>query len=367
MHTESCRRAEETKDTVKSVVHAAAKVPSSITHGSTLLLRKLAVGLIGAVYVCMVLLMVMILAAVIGVGLVQLWVEEPVFVRERLNFDYTDVHPKAAFSFGGGSEKIRSMKMGVPVGHTIYVSIVLLMPDSDFNREIGVFQLSAELLSNDGDVVAKTSQPCMMPFRSLPVRLTRTFLLSVPLILGISSETQKLTVQILRHKEGKPRTRAIRVTLSPRAGTLALPQLYEAEILINSQLPWRKEVVHNWKWTFYVWTSFCVYILLLIFLVCHFKQLILRMTIVSFSESSERDSTTIEEVPKEPQARGIEDREISELMRKWRRSRSKRKLSQVVLGETVGSSASSISMTREDTSTVAEEDMGDSESVCFGG
>ena len=60
-----------------------------------------------------------------------------------------------------------------------------------------------------------------------------------------------------------------------------------------------------------------------------------------------------------------EEREVSELLRRWKRSRSKRKaiyLQETVL-ETIGSSTSSISVTREETSTVVE-DIGDSESVC---
>lgn len=92
----------------------------------------------------MVLIAVFIIAVVVGVGLVQLWVEEPVFVRERLYFDYTEAHPKALFSFGGfeglqGSQ--RKKQMGVPVGQTFYVSLALLMPESGFNRDIGVFQV----------------------------------------------------------------------------------------------------------------------------------------------------------------------------------------------------------------------------------
>ena len=79
----------------------------------------------------------MVVAVVVGVGLVQMWVEEPVFLRETLHFDYTEPHPKAVFSFGGSKGKL-----GVPLGHTFYVSLRLLMPESDFNRDLGVFQVS---------------------------------------------------------------------------------------------------------------------------------------------------------------------------------------------------------------------------------
>ncbi|KAK4605793.1 hypothetical protein RGQ29_000185 [Quercus rubra] len=336
---ESYHRAEETKDIVESTIH---KVPSTITHGRTFMLKMLSLGFLGAAYVCLVLMVVLVLAVVLGVGLLQLWVDQPVFVRESLYFDYTEPHPKAVFHFCNvGAERNNWMKkpMGVPIGHTFHVTLVLLMPKSDFNRDIRVFQLTAELLSVNGAVIAKSSQPCMLKFRSIPIRPARTFLMGFPLLIGISQETQMISIEMLKHKEGTRRTEAIRVTLVPRAGTLSPPQLYEAGILIHSQLPWTKQLVSNWKWTLYVWT-FC-------------------------GDRSERELMT--EEPAEALTQARDEREVSELLRKWKRSKRKAIYLHEAMRETVGSSTSSMSVTREDTSTVVDEDTVDSESVCLGG
>lgn len=212
----------------------------------------------------------------------------------------------------------------------------------------------------------------MLRFRSTPVRVARTALMSIPLILGISGETQRITIQILKHKEGFPRTGAIKFILIPRAGTSFIPQLYEAEILISSKLPWPKGLIYSWKWTFYVWSSFNTYIVFLIFLILCCKPLFFPMMTLNFSDQTETEMAI--EPPKEPETRVeevVDEEEISELLRKWRQSRSKRKaiyLQQQMAPETVGSSASTISLSREETSTVgAEEGFGDSESVCLGG
>jgi seipin len=228
------------------------------------------------------------------------------------------------------------------------------------------YQLSAELLSVNGAVLAKSSHPCMLQFRSFPIRFARTFLMGIPLLLGISSETQKISIEILRHKEGRQRTEAIRVTLVPRAGTSSPPQLYEAQLFIHSQLPWAKQLVRNWKWTLYVWTSLYIYITFLLLLLFCCKPLIFPMTAANLSDRSER-ALTIEE-PLEAEIEAKEEREVSELLRRWKRSRSKRKAIYLheSMPETIGSSTSSISLTREDTSTIVE-DIGDSESVCLGG
>lgn len=242
----------------------------------------------------------------------------------------------------------------------------------------GIHQLTAEVLSTSGDVIAKSSQPCMLRFRSLPIRLTRTFIKGVPVLLGISGETQKITVQILRHKEGTyPRTRAIRITLSPRSGTSHLPQLYEAEIVLNSRLPWTKQLVHSWRWTLYVWTSFYCYFMFLIILVTCCRPLLLPVRMITTAAHYHDSSTTRDGWARRPlgeaTTRLMDDHDpsedISDLLRKWHRSRSKRKaifLQMDLPSETIGtSSAPSSSTTREDATTVAaEEDVGDSESVC---
>ncbi|XP_061357426.1 seipin-1 [Gastrolobium bilobum] len=369
---ESYQVAEETHDNVESAVQS---VPSHIISVSILLLKKLGLFFLSAAYVCMILISLLILAAVVGVNLVQLWVEEPVFVKESIHFDYTEAHPTAVFFFNGGVSGVygytKQNHRSVPVGHTFCVSLVLVMPESDFNRELGMFQLSAELQSLHGNVIARSSQPCILRFRSSPVRLARTVMMGVPLVLGISSETQKINVPIMRHKEHNRRTNALIITLHPRAGTTSLPQIYEAEIVINSHLPWAKELIRKWKWTFYVWMSLYVYIMLLMFLLCCYKPLIFLMTPEYNSSDHRVTELTREEEPIALQIRELGNvSEPSELLRRWRRIRNRRKniLSRIGVPETFGSSASSISLiNREDvTSMSMEYDVEDSESVCMG-
>lgn len=94
---------------------------------------RIAMGAAAAAYVLMVLMGAMVVAAVLGVGIVKSWAEEPVYVRESVQFDYSRAHPTALLTFGNGP--------AIPPAHTIYLSLSLLMPDSDYNREIGIFQV----------------------------------------------------------------------------------------------------------------------------------------------------------------------------------------------------------------------------------
>ena len=302
--------------------------------GGTPLLGRVAMGVAAAAYVLMVLIAAMVAAAVIGFGLVNSWAEQPVYVKESVQFDYSDAHPTALLTFTNGP--------AVPPGHTVFVTLSLLMPDSDYNRDVGIFQLSAELISAQGGVIARSSHPSMLRFWSWPIRYARTFLMGVPLVFGVTSETQRVTFPALRHKEAAyPRTEDIRLTLFPRAGTTALPQFYDAEVVVRSRPPWLKEVVYRWRLTLSVWMSLYVFVMLVMFLVLFLKPLIFPAT-----RSGGKRYEEVE--PRE--AAAVEERQVvSESLERWQTRRSKRKAALL--------QASSITCS-------LQEGSGDSESVC---
>lgn len=218
----------------------------------------------------------------------------------------------------------------------------------------------------------------MLRFRSLPVRLMRTLVLGIPLLLGVSAETQKIKVEALKHKEPRhPRTAAIRITLIPRAGTSSPPQVYEAQIAMHSQLLWPKEVVRNWRWSFCVWASLCTYIALLLALLCCCKTLVL-LSGSATGGLPHGARWRVQDGCGEEQSRRDERR--GESRGRWRgcgaveevAAEQREEEGQACFrirggeGEEGSSAASSGNVTREDTSASIEEDeVGDSESVCL--
>ncbi|XP_022933775.1 seipin-1 [Cucurbita moschata] len=362
--SESFRRAEEAKSTVE---YAVRKSPSAVAHRVRLAVRRLSYGLVAAAFMCMVMILLLATAASVSAVAIRFWIEEPVARRGNLNFDYTVARPRALYGvdYRGGMKTKKTKNLGIPVGHTFSVSVILLMPESQFNRAVGVFQLSAELISTNGNIIAGSSQPCMLRFRSTPVRFTRTFLSSLPLLLGLSTESQKLTFPVLKYKEQSyQRSGAIQVTITPRVGTSALPELYEAHILINSKLPWTKELVHRWRWTCFLWSSFYLYLTFLAIFVYFWRPIVFRaVTLARFDFNREAS------ISKEVEKSFDEMAEVTvELLRKWQEMRRKRKAALFGYDEDVGStSASSISCSREYIGSIFEEDVGDSESMVLEG
>lgn len=200
----------------------------------------------------------------------------------------------------------------------------------------------------------------MLRFHSQPIRAMQTFLLSAPLVFGLRNEIQILNIPLLKYKEHYyPRTLTIKISLIPRAGAPFLPQLYEARLIVNSQLPWRKELVRNWKYTFYVWTSFYIYLTFLVVLISRFRWIIFP-TMTTFTNYQRLAGSDVleEEIEESPQVVG-RDRQSSVMLNRWRQNRNKRKA--MLLGG--GSDATSMSVTRDEDASVTNEEVRDSESI----
>ncbi|OEL31802.1 Seipin-1 [Dichanthelium oligosanthes] len=233
-------------------------------------LRRAALGLLAAACTFVALVAALFVSALLGFVLVRHWVEEPVTVRQPLYFDYTEVQPTAGVVLGG------ARGVALPAGHSVRVSMALLLPDSYHNREVGVFQIKAEALSVTGLAMASATQPYMLRYKSTSVRLAQTALMCVPLTLGMRSEAQTANIKVLQYREGHgrhKRTGLIRVLLQPRATTLQLPQVYKAEVVVQTTLPWTKNLARSLKWTLCVWVSFSVYIVLVALAICWVRPL----------------------------------------------------------------------------------------------
>ncbi|XP_051180577.1 seipin-1 [Lolium perenne] len=256
---------------VAAVVGELRAVPATASS----LARRAAVGLLAAAFTFAALASVFVLSLLLGFALVRHCVDDPVTVRQPLYFDYTEPQPSAAVALGGGWGAAAPL---LPGGHFVTVSLTLILPDSDHNRQIGVFQIKAEAIAPSGTTIVSTTQPYMLRYKSTPVRLAQSALTIVPLVMGVRSESQSATLKMLQYREGHGRhkkTGRIRVFLQPRALTVHLPQVYRAEITVQTSLPWLKAMARSLKWTMCVWISFCIYVILSVFAVYWVRTLVL--------------------------------------------------------------------------------------------
>ncbi|KAK6132468.1 hypothetical protein DH2020_033768 [Rehmannia glutinosa] len=229
-----------------------------------------------AVFVFFVLVGLLVSGFAIGGVVMRNLVEESVLKTEILNFDYTKTSPVAVVPISSslvngvinskyqtvfGSDNHQGQR-AIPYNHKLKVTVSLTLPESEYNRKLGVFQVRVETLSANGNPILGSSYPTMLRFKSQPIRVVETLFNSVPLITGLKSEVQNLKIVMGDFNEGYEPTSFFKVILEQRAEFQAgsgVPEIYAASLEISSELPKLKRVLWSWRRTIFVWISFGVF------------------------------------------------------------------------------------------------------------
>jgi hypothetical protein len=116
------------------------------------------------------------------------------------------------------------------------------VPDSPANHELGMVQVSIEFMSASNEVLATSSRPVALKYEHSLIRHARRLLLCVPLMLGLWSEEQHLSVILFEDFVEHPEHRATSVRLS-----LSHPILvYEARLHFRAELSGIRRWLHYW-------------------------------------------------------------------------------------------------------------------------
>ena len=111
-------------------------------------------GLLWAFYVGVILCSILFLSILFGGLIMRYLVEEPIQMKEVLNFDFTKVRPVAfvpVISCANAGcnmdceERIEARRRigfrAIPPGHKLQATISLTLPESEYNRNLGIFQV----------------------------------------------------------------------------------------------------------------------------------------------------------------------------------------------------------------------------------
>ncbi|XP_050368370.1 seipin-2 [Argentina anserina] len=242
-------------------------------------------GLLWAVYVGFVLCGLLVSSILFSGVFMRYIVSEPLQMMEMLNFDHTRHSPVAyvpvvsCAGVGCGVDCNEKVEGGgilggrvIPAGHKLVASVKFVLPESEYNRNLGIFQVRVEFLSAEGKTLASLSHPCMLHFKSEPLRLLLTFIKIVPLVSGYISESQTLNLKLRGFVESDIPTACLKVTIEQRAEYnpgAGIPEIYDASMTLQSELPLFKRIIWSWKRTIFVWMSMMMFMMEMLFtLVC---------------------------------------------------------------------------------------------------
>lgn len=134
-------------------------------------------------------------------------------------------------------------------------------------------KVKVELLSTNGKVTATQSYPCILKYKSQPIRHIQTFIKAGALLAGFESESQTLNIKMAEFTEGLEPTAGLKVSLVQRAEFqpgAGIPEIYAATVAMESELPQLKRVIWIWRRTVFIWASFAIFFmeLILMLLIC---------------------------------------------------------------------------------------------------
>lgn len=135
-----------------------------------------------------------------------------------------------------------------------------------------------DLLSGYGFALSSLRQHSMLHFRSQPVRLLLTFIKIAPLLAGFYSETQVLNIRFRGFTEKDNATSCIKVIMEQRAEFkpgAGIPEVYDASLSLQSELPLLRRIMWYWKKTIFIWLSMTVFTIELLFALLCCSPLIL--------------------------------------------------------------------------------------------
>ncbi|WMV39636.1 hypothetical protein MTR67_033021 [Solanum verrucosum] len=242
-------------------------------------------ALFWAAYVCFLLVGLLVMGFVVSGLTLRRLLEEPIETTKALNFDYTKTSPVAFAPFASNGlsnpliSKPKIEDRPIPYNHKLQLTVSLAMPESEYNRKLGIFQVRVDCLSSNGKVTATSSYPSMLKFKSQPIRLVETAIKSIPLVTGFQSEVQNLKLVINDFTEGFEPTACFKVVIEKRAEYqpegAGIPEIYSATLHVETELPQIKKIIWIWRRTVFVWIGIFAFLSQLSFSLIFCRTLIL--------------------------------------------------------------------------------------------
>jgi hypothetical protein len=231
-------------------------------------LQSLLGGLVGFLFrqvTALILLSVALLTLSIILNIFLRWLVLPsgsLSYERALYFDYTQPVPTAVTYIkewpgeeqptgllskqASGEGDVKNVGF-LGLGQAYGVSLHLQVPESTVNQNVGMFQVTMELITTRGEVVGSQSQPCMLRYRSVLMTVLANVMRLPLLPFYDSEEMQDLSLNLFPYKVEKRATplAGVQVKLHPRFGRRTPPQVYSAHVIVDLHVSFFLRLLHR--------------------------------------------------------------------------------------------------------------------------
>ncbi|BFZ11739.1 hypothetical protein BsWGS_14778 [Bradybaena similaris] len=136
-----------------------------------------------------------------------------------------------------------TIQEGLGPGQPYTVHLVLEMPDSQANRDLGMFMLVVKMYDSDGYISAVSQRSTIFRYRSVFMRAVHMTLLSPLYFLGILEQKKTLTAELFSHFVDDYYHQSVGATVEIHSHKI---ELYSATLIISAKFTGLKYLLHNW-------------------------------------------------------------------------------------------------------------------------
>ncbi|EDV22094.1 uncharacterized protein TRIADDRAFT_59236 [Trichoplax adhaerens] len=149
-------------------------------------------------------------------------------------------------SFPTANVSLRTFPKQLMSGQVYRVSLILEMPESPVNKDLGVFMVKLTFASKENYRVTTSSRPAILRHKSWLLHFFSTTFFAMPLLTGFSEEKQTIKVDLFEN--------FLEDTLRPAAYAQVELQalnieIYSASLIINARFSGLRYFMYNWPLT----------------------------------------------------------------------------------------------------------------------
>ena len=165
---------------------------------------------------------------------------------------------------------VRSESRLLQPGSRYYIDISLVLPESEVNKNLGVFMVQSDLYADNGSKLATSFRPSILPYQGKLVGIVRKLFLLVPLLLGAIPEARHIELSIFdNYVESLDQTLAltgmsVKLIVNTRSQfpqTAETIQVISGEVRIGKELNRLQSYMKNWFYSCLVFGTFSLMLL----------------------------------------------------------------------------------------------------------